>query len=223
MTSTAFFSVFPTRECWRQLHSETGATNDKGQDRPCRTICMKPTSQGLREDLMKSGLDSWQAADLISSFLAARTATTSPPRTPALRPEDGVDSPALCHACRKELEKIQRRSCSTSLSSSVLEPHTQQSRSLPGPFDRLRCSHDRRSTARCSCDIHFWRCFALRLLSRRSNRSRTSWKKQPSPRESNVCLGRRPPLTTSTSALSSQDHFVRLLPRTPLPHRLRPR
>jgi len=27
---------------------------------------------GLREDLMKSGLDSWQAADLISSFLAAR-------------------------------------------------------------------------------------------------------------------------------------------------------
>ena len=28
--------------------------------------------RGLREDLMKSGLDSWQAADLISSFLAAR-------------------------------------------------------------------------------------------------------------------------------------------------------
>jgi hypothetical protein len=27
---------------------------------------------GLREELMKSGLDSWQAADLISSFLAAR-------------------------------------------------------------------------------------------------------------------------------------------------------
>jgi hypothetical protein len=27
---------------------------------------------GLREDLMKSGLDSWQTADLISSFLAAR-------------------------------------------------------------------------------------------------------------------------------------------------------
>ena len=27
---------------------------------------------GLREDLMKSGLDSWQAADLISSFLVAR-------------------------------------------------------------------------------------------------------------------------------------------------------
>jgi len=26
---------------------------------------------GLREDLMKSGLDSWQAADLISSFLVA--------------------------------------------------------------------------------------------------------------------------------------------------------
>ena len=27
---------------------------------------------GLREELMKSGLDSWQAADLISSFLVAR-------------------------------------------------------------------------------------------------------------------------------------------------------
>ncbi len=27
---------------------------------------------GLREDLLKAGLDSWQAADLISSFLAAR-------------------------------------------------------------------------------------------------------------------------------------------------------
>jgi hypothetical protein len=27
---------------------------------------------GLREELMQSGLDSWQAADLISSFLAGR-------------------------------------------------------------------------------------------------------------------------------------------------------
>jgi len=27
---------------------------------------------GLREELMKSGLDSWQAADMISSFLVAR-------------------------------------------------------------------------------------------------------------------------------------------------------
>jgi hypothetical protein len=27
---------------------------------------------GLREDLMQSGLDSWQAADLISVFLAGR-------------------------------------------------------------------------------------------------------------------------------------------------------
>jgi hypothetical protein len=27
---------------------------------------------GLREEMMKAGLDSWQAADLISSFLAAR-------------------------------------------------------------------------------------------------------------------------------------------------------
>ena len=27
---------------------------------------------GLREELMKSGLDSWQAADLISSFLVTR-------------------------------------------------------------------------------------------------------------------------------------------------------
>jgi uncharacterized metal-binding protein len=27
---------------------------------------------GLRQELLKAGLDSWQAADLISSFLAAR-------------------------------------------------------------------------------------------------------------------------------------------------------
>lgn len=27
---------------------------------------------GLREDLMQSGLDSWQAADIISSFLSGR-------------------------------------------------------------------------------------------------------------------------------------------------------
>lgn len=27
---------------------------------------------GLREELMRSGLDSWQAADLISAFLVAR-------------------------------------------------------------------------------------------------------------------------------------------------------
>jgi hypothetical protein len=27
---------------------------------------------GLREEMMKAGLDSWQAADLISSFLGAR-------------------------------------------------------------------------------------------------------------------------------------------------------
>jgi len=42
---------------------------------------------GLREDLMKSGLDSWQAADLISSFLAARGygVSTQDARTAAFR------------------------------------------------------------------------------------------------------------------------------------------
>ncbi|MEO6807042.1 MAG: hypothetical protein ABI286_12035 [Edaphobacter sp.] len=60
---------------------------------------------GLREDLMKSGLDSWQAADLISSFLAARGygVSTENARTAAFRMESITCSlPCL----QEELEKI---------------------------------------------------------------------------------------------------------------------
>jgi hypothetical protein len=60
---------------------------------------------GLREDLMKSGLDSWQAADLISSFLAARGYGVSmqDARTAAFRME--VSSCSL-RCLQEELEKI---------------------------------------------------------------------------------------------------------------------
>ena len=60
---------------------------------------------GLREDLMKSGLDSWQAADLISSFLAARGygVSTQDARSAAFRMESITCSlPCL----QEELEKI---------------------------------------------------------------------------------------------------------------------
>jgi hypothetical protein len=60
---------------------------------------------GLRDDLMKSGLDSWQAADLISSFLAARGygVSTQDARTAAFRMESVTCSlPCL----QEELEKI---------------------------------------------------------------------------------------------------------------------
>jgi hypothetical protein len=60
---------------------------------------------GLREDLMKSGLDSWQAADLISSFLAARGYGVSmqDARAAAFRMESITCSlPCL----QEELEKI---------------------------------------------------------------------------------------------------------------------
>jgi hypothetical protein len=60
---------------------------------------------GLREDLMKSGLDSWQAADLISSFLAARGygVSTQDARTAAFR----MESVACSLRClQEELEKI---------------------------------------------------------------------------------------------------------------------
>jgi hypothetical protein len=60
---------------------------------------------GLREDLMKSGLDSWQAADLISSFLASRGYGVSmqDARAAAYRMESVTCSlPCL----QKELEKI---------------------------------------------------------------------------------------------------------------------
>ena len=49
---------------------------------------------GLREDLMKSGLDSWQAADLISSFLSGRGY--------------GVSN----HAARKAASRLELRGCS---------------------------------------------------------------------------------------------------------------
>ena len=60
---------------------------------------------GLRQDLMRSGLDSWQAADLISSFLAARGygVSTQDARTAAFRMES-VSCSLRC--LQEELEKI---------------------------------------------------------------------------------------------------------------------
>jgi hypothetical protein len=60
---------------------------------------------GLREDLMKSGLDSWQAADLISCFLAARGygVSTQDARTAAFRMESITCS---LRCLQEELEKI---------------------------------------------------------------------------------------------------------------------
>ena len=60
---------------------------------------------GLREDLMKSGLDSWQAADLISSFLATRGYGVSmqDARAAAFRMES-VSCSTQC--LQEELEKI---------------------------------------------------------------------------------------------------------------------
>ena len=60
---------------------------------------------GLREDLMRSGLDSWQAADLISSFLAARGYGVSmqDARTAAFRMESFSCS---LRCLQEELEKI---------------------------------------------------------------------------------------------------------------------
>jgi len=59
----------------------------------------------LREDLMKSGLDSWQAADLISSFLATRGygVSTKDARTAAFRMES-ITCSLKC--LQEELEKI---------------------------------------------------------------------------------------------------------------------
>jgi hypothetical protein len=60
---------------------------------------------GLRADLMKSGLDSWQAADLISSFLVARGygVSTQDARTAAFRMES-ISCSLRC--LQEELEKI---------------------------------------------------------------------------------------------------------------------
>jgi hypothetical protein len=60
---------------------------------------------GLREDLLKSGLDSWQAADLISSFLSARGygVSNQDARKAAFR----MESIACSLGClQEELEKI---------------------------------------------------------------------------------------------------------------------
>jgi hypothetical protein len=59
----------------------------------------------LREDLMKSGLDSWQAAEVISSFLSARGygVSTQDARLAAARMESiGCSLPCL----QAELEKL---------------------------------------------------------------------------------------------------------------------
>ena len=60
---------------------------------------------GLRQDLMRSGLDSWQAADLISSFLATRGygVSTQDARTAAFRMES-ISCSLQC--LQEELEKI---------------------------------------------------------------------------------------------------------------------
>jgi hypothetical protein len=60
---------------------------------------------GLRQDLMKSGLDSWQAADLISSFLSARGYGVSmqDARAAAFRMES-ISCSVQC--LQEELEKI---------------------------------------------------------------------------------------------------------------------
>ena len=60
---------------------------------------------GLREDLMKSGLDSWQAADLISSFLSVRGygVSTQDARRAAFRMESITCS---IRCLQEELEKI---------------------------------------------------------------------------------------------------------------------
>ena len=60
---------------------------------------------GLREDMKKSGLDSWQTADLISYFLAVRGygVSTQDARTATFRIE------TICCSLRciqEELEKI---------------------------------------------------------------------------------------------------------------------
>ena len=49
---------------------------------------------GLREELLKAGLDSWQAADVISSFLSGRGY--------------GVSN----HAARKAASRLELRGCS---------------------------------------------------------------------------------------------------------------
>jgi hypothetical protein len=58
---------------------------------------------GLREELMKSGIDSWQAADLISSFLSGRGY--------------GVSN----HAARKVASRLESSGCSLKCMQEELE------------------------------------------------------------------------------------------------------
>jgi hypothetical protein len=60
---------------------------------------------GLREELLQSGLDSWQAADLISSFLTARGYGVS--KQDARKAAFRMESIACSLGClQEELEKI---------------------------------------------------------------------------------------------------------------------
>jgi hypothetical protein len=60
---------------------------------------------GLREDLLKSGLDSWQAAELISSFLAIRGYGVS--KQDARKAAFRMEAIACSLGClQEELEKI---------------------------------------------------------------------------------------------------------------------
>ena len=60
---------------------------------------------GLREELMRSGLDSWQAAELISSFLTARGYGVS--HTDARKAVFRMESFGCSLRClQEELEKI---------------------------------------------------------------------------------------------------------------------
>ncbi len=60
---------------------------------------------GLREDLMQSGLDSWQAADLISAFLSGRGygVSSQSARNAAFR--IGADGCSL-ECMKEEFEKL---------------------------------------------------------------------------------------------------------------------
>ncbi len=60
---------------------------------------------GLREDLMRSGLDSWQAADLISCFLSGRGYGVS--NHAARKTASHLESTGCSLKCmQEELEKL---------------------------------------------------------------------------------------------------------------------
>ena len=60
---------------------------------------------GLREDLMQSGLDSWQAADLISSFLVGRGYGVSTVSARNAASRIGADGCSL-QRMQEEMEKL---------------------------------------------------------------------------------------------------------------------